>query len=384
MRHQPHCGWARCTRGHTALLHTLHQGMGIETGHVEIEFNKQDIGLHVVGIESDPFGLRDPLGQKFGVMMVLSEPFDVVLKGIDPRRCDNAGLAHATAEHFAKAVGSFDKIGTAREQGADRGAQAFGEAERRSVEILRDLLGGNPHRNTGVEEAGAVEMHRDVLRQSEVVNVANRLRGIYGAAASVVRVFEADQAGWGVMRVLPAANLRGNLVGGDDAALSSNLIDLHAREGCDPAGFGAKGVIALFHDNFITGLGMGLDAELVGHGTGRDKQSCFIAEKIGGHVLQAIDRRVFAKDIVADLSVCHGLSHLGGGLGYGIATQIDHGGLQLLYLAGPFATKNLDCRARHIDVIIRFAPLQFKCTAKQVPGDAPSGFVIEMTGHGHR
>ncbi len=160
---------------------------------------------------------------------------------------------------------------------------------------------------------------------SEVANVADGLNGINRAPAPVMGILQADQPGWGMVGVFAAADLRGDLLSGDDPALTMDLIDLHPGKGRDATGFGAKGMVALLHDNFVTRLGLGLDAELVGHGAGRDEESCFKAQQIGGHLLQVIDRRVFAKNVVAHFRIGHGQAHGLGRLCNGITTQIDHG-----------------------------------------------------------
>ncbi len=77
-------------------------------------------------------------------------------------------------------------------------------------------------------------------------------------------------------------------------------------------------------DYFLAALGLRHDASEIAHGAGRHEQPRLAAEYFRRAVLQAIDRRVFDVDIVANLRLSHGPPHRRRGLRHGIAAQIDN------------------------------------------------------------
>jgi hypothetical protein len=95
-------------------------------------------------------------------------------------------------------------------------------------------------------------------------------------------------------------------VGGDAAA----LIQINVRQ--------------LVADHLVAGLGVHLDADLVGHGARRTEQRGLFIEQRRGGALQFIDRLVLAEDIVTHLRLQHRLQHGRSWLGDGIAAYVDH------------------------------------------------------------
>ena len=53
------------------------------------------------------------------------------------------------------------------------------------------------------------------------------------------------------------------------------------------------------------------------------KRPGLLAEQLGGALLERVDGRVVAEDVVADLGLGHGAAHLGRGLGDGVGAQVD-------------------------------------------------------------
>ncbi|MNN69913.1 hypothetical protein D3C81_1857400 [compost metagenome] len=85
----------------------------------------------------------------------------------------------------------------------------------------------------------------------------------------------------------------------------------------------------LADDVFVATLAVRHQAEQVAHGAARHEQPGFEAQTLRQSCLQAVDCRVFAIDIVAQLGARHGLAHPGAGQGHGVAAKVDdgHGGL---------------------------------------------------------
>jgi hypothetical protein len=68
---------------------------------------------------------------------------------------------------------------------------------------------------------------------------------------------------------------------------------------------------------------MGFHANLIGHRPGGHIDGRFLAQERRYSLLQAIDSRVFMKDIVPHLSLRHGCPHPWSGLRHSIATKIN-------------------------------------------------------------
>ena len=66
----------------------------------------------------------------------------------------------------------------------------------------------------------------------------------------------------------------------------------------------------------------------------RDEQAGLLAEQLGGALLEGVDRRVVAEDVVADLGVGHRAAHRGGRMGDGVGAEVDTGHGRGEYSAG--------------------------------------------------
>jgi hypothetical protein len=77
-------------------------------------------------------------------------------------------------------------------------------------------------------------------------------------------------------------------------------------------------------NQFIAGLSMDLDTDLIRHGPGGDEQGGLFTKQFRDAFFEAAHSRVFAEDIVADLSSSHGSSHAWCGAGYSVTAQVYH------------------------------------------------------------
>ncbi len=68
---------------------------------------------------------------------------------------------------------------------------------------------------------------------------------------------------------------------------------------------------------------VGGNGDLVAHRPTHDEQGRFLANRLGGQFLQAVDRRIVAEDVIAKWRAPHRLVHFLGRTGYGIAAQVD-------------------------------------------------------------
>ena len=82
----------------------------------------------------------------------------------------------------------------------------------------------------------------------------------------------------------------------------------------------------LADDYFFAARAMRHETEQIGLCPGHAIQRRLKTQQGGGVHLQGIDGRIFAIDVIADFGVAHGLAHLRGGAGDGVAAEIDEVG----------------------------------------------------------
>jgi hypothetical protein len=90
-----------------------------------------------------------------------------------------------------------------------------------------------------------------------------------------------------------------------------------------PARLVAVGMRLLAHDDFLAALAMRHHRGEVRLRAGGKEEPRLHAEALGGDLVQAIDGGIVAEDVVADLGLGHGAAHGLGGLGDGVAAQVD-------------------------------------------------------------
>src|SRR5687768_8319820 len=78
-------------------------------------------------------------GQPLRIRVILDEPIDVMVKRVQRRGGQHAGLAQTAAEHLAHAMRARDQLAAANQRRAHPRAEAFAEAHRHAVEQLRHL-----------------------------------------------------------------------------------------------------------------------------------------------------------------------------------------------------------------------------------------------------
>ena len=79
------------------------EGRGVDR-HLGRELPDDDVGLDGGDVEHDAGRARQRLGEAARVGVILGEPRDVVLERVQAGGGEDAGLAHAAAEHLAPAV----------------------------------------------------------------------------------------------------------------------------------------------------------------------------------------------------------------------------------------------------------------------------------------
>ena len=256
--------------------------------------------------------------------MVVGEPVDHVLERVDAGRGDDAGLAHAAAEHLAVAPRLGDELLRAAEHGADRAAQALREAERDRVAVRREAGDRDAELHGGVEDARAVDVHGQAVLVGDVADGGEVFFVEDGAAGAVVRVLDADEAGARVVLVVRSDRAADGCR--DRGGLWRRCARVQAEAADEPgaAGLVLDDVRSFADDDLFAALRAvrELRDEVALRAAG-DEERGLLAEHLGGHLLQAVDRGVAGEDVVAELSVGDRLAHLRRGQRHGVAAQVD-------------------------------------------------------------
>ena len=82
-------------------------------------------------------------------------------------------------------------------------------------------------------------------------------------------------------------------------------------------------VVLAAGDGLLAAAEVGHLGDEVAHRPRGDEQAGLLAEQLGGALLEGVDRRVVAEDVVADLGLGHRPAHRRGRVGDGVAAQVD-------------------------------------------------------------
>jgi hypothetical protein len=102
------------------------------------QVHKHDVG--VGRLDLDAVDARQACGQALRQSMVVGQAVDVVVQRVSRGGRQHARLAHAAAGHLANTVRAGNELAAAAQGRAHRRAQPLAEADRHTVEVLRNAL----------------------------------------------------------------------------------------------------------------------------------------------------------------------------------------------------------------------------------------------------
>ena len=176
----------------------------------------------------------------------------------------------------------------------------------------------------GVPQPGTVEVHHQPVAACPCADGLDLLDGIDAAAAAIMSVLQAHQPGSDHV-IVHRPNLVFEMRHIEDTVITDDCPACDSAENGRATCLINANVASCLAEQFIAGLGVDLDADLIRHGAGRHKQGSFLAEESGDAFLQQIDGRIFAENVVAHLGREHGGAHGSGRFRYGVAAEVDSG-----------------------------------------------------------
>ena len=131
--------------------------------------------------------------------------------------------------------------------------------------------------NYGVHQPRAIHVHTQFMLSGNFTYRLNLIQRKNSTAGPVGSILDCYQAGWGHVHIY-GPDYRSNLLGCKDAPFTGYRLQLYLAMESGPARFIVHDVGTQLTDNFISRLGVGLDRQLIAHGTRRHQQCCLFAE----------------------------------------------------------------------------------------------------------
>ena len=221
----------------------------------------------------------------------------------------------------------------AADERPDRRRQAFRQAQLDRRHVARPVGDRTRCRDGGVEEPRAVEVDRQAVLGGDGGHLGEVPRRNDPAAAAVVRVLEANHAG---PRVVVVVVVVGRQVDGRPQRIQRQRAVARGPDGAEhqasesrrPAVLVVIDVRFVAEDDVAASPAMCEQRGEVAHRAARHEDGGVLARHLRGQRLQAIDRRVVAEHVIANLGGRHGLTHGRRGNGDRITSQIDAHALQ--------------------------------------------------------
>ena len=157
------------------------------------------------------------------------------------------------------------------------------------------------------------------------------MRAVYGDAERLVAgvavgVLDRDEAGHRLVGVRRVAERGRDLVRVERAVRPiAELEDARAHDDRVTGRLVPDDVALGAGDHLAAARHVGHQRHEVAHRPRRDEQAGLLAEQLRRPLLERVDRRVLAEDVVADLGGGHRAAHLGGRAGDGVGAEIDRG-----------------------------------------------------------
>ncbi len=290
-----------------------------ERGEVDLD----EVCLDLIDVDRTT-GFRERLRETSGARVVVGEPVDMVVEGVDARSGDDSRLAHRATEEVLLAPGTLDQLARAGEERAERAAEPLGETERDGVEARGEDRGCDAERGGGVQEPCAVQVHRkpelsggrdDVFQLGEWPDAAARV---------VVGVLYRDDRRT-LVGELRARGCRGTDLLRRDSSVHPGQAERHETRVSGRASVLVDDdVRRLLGQQYVTRPARELQRDLVCHRRRGHEHRGLLAQELGDPPFELENARILALLLVADRGIRDRASHPGCGLRDGVGAEIDH------------------------------------------------------------
>ena len=254
--------------------------------------------------------------------MVIGQPPDVLVQGIQPGRGEDADLAHAAPVPLAPHPRLGHGVRRPDENRAHRCAKPLAQAHRHGVELTPVVGQGHPARDVRVPQPGTVQVQPDAARARPGTQGPDGLEGLHRATPEVVRVLDHDERGAHLVGLHPGHRQLQRLTGVEQPAWGRPGAGGDPREHCRGAQLRADHVGDLVADQLLPGPHVQAQGQLVGHRPGGGEEPGLVTEQPGDALLQLAHGRVLPEDVVTDLRGGHCGTHPRAGAREGVRQQV--------------------------------------------------------------
>ncbi len=200
-----------------------------------------------------------------------------ILQGDDGRRGQKAGLAHAATQHAGGAPRLPHEIHVARQDGADRPAEALAQREPHRIDVTAELADRCIEEGGGVEQPCAIEMDGKAGPPRDGMDGRHGSGRHHRAARGVVRVLEANEPRRCQRQVGGPADRWLDVVWCEKAARALDRARHGAGQDREPTALGIVDMGRLLDDHLAAAAVVGDQRRQVGHGARRQEQRLVLA-----------------------------------------------------------------------------------------------------------
>ncbi len=262
------------------------------------------------------------LRQPTGPSVVVGEPVEVVLQGVEARRRQDADLPHTAAQPLPPPVRALHRLRRPRQRRADRRAQTFRERDHDRIRRRRELRRRQAGRRRRVPQPRPVQVQRDPVLVRQLPQPLQHLQRHHLAARHVVRVLGADQRRAHQVRVLrPHEGPR--QLRRQHPVLRRHRPQLHARPRRRPGELVMQHVSVRLAQRLAARQRVQQDRCLVRLRAAGEEERSLLAQQLRQPLLQSLHRRVVAQHVVTDLGLGDRLTHARRRARDRIAAQVD-------------------------------------------------------------
>src|SRR6202011_4869495 len=240
--------------------------------------------------------------------MVLGESIDHFSERQQAGCCQHPGLAHPAAQHLAHAAGALDEVSRPGQHGADRCAEPFRKTEHHRVDGGGQFVDVDPLRHGGVEDPRAVQMHGKAGLVRDVTQGGGLRRAQARPTFAVVRVLETEESRYRLVDIR-LADRAAHLLRLETPVRCVERAELKAAHDRGTGNLILEDMAVDLEDDLLSGLRVDQQGAQVTHRPARNKKRGLLPDHLRGSPLQAMYRRVFIPDVVADLGGRHRRPH---------------------------------------------------------------------------
>src|SRR4029453_11598046 len=291
-------------------------------GQLAGQLEEDDVGLDRRRIEAYAGQAGQALGEPPGVGVILGQALHVWAERVPAAGRDDAGLAHGAAHLLLASPRLVDELVRAGERRAHRSAESLGEVDPHRIEGRRIVARRDPAGDDRVHEARAVHVGGQTVTARHRGHRLDAGHRPDRAAAVIARLLHPEQPGPGRM---PRARTDGRLHRGGVELTARPLDRAHVDpgEGGRPARLGIDRVSAAMGDHLFAVPRVHAQRDLVAHGARGHEHRGFLAQELGHHLAELVDRRVLELLLVAHRRLAHEPAHVARGLADGVAVEVD-------------------------------------------------------------